>query len=671
MCVPRLRTERILLLVTARPGYEPSWHQAPHLTRLALSRMPQRQCVELARRVAQDVARSVQGQWTLPPQLLQHIVQRTDGVPLFVEELTKTVLESGLPASLNKGPGDLSQLAIPSTLQDSLTARLDRLQSATREVAQAASVIGREFDEALLQEVLRPMNPLQVSAALEELQRAELVYRSGAGMGATASFKHALVRDAAYGSLLKGPRAALHSKVAQAITITLPQLATQQPELLAEHYQFAGESDMALAFWRRAGDLASSRSSLVEAADHYRSAIALCESVRPPKREEFHLQIQLSYLLTQVDGYGSEEGLQAGQRALSLAEAPDMDDRWMDAINAVGTILGSRGRISEVQALYAQVAEGRSTSMTPHGRARQLWGLGGIAILAGSFDKARQNLSEAISLIDVHGDDQFTFPWGGAVPRIACLIWLERALMFQGRLDEGLYRAQESLAIARTLHHPPTLNWVLLNMVSWLHIAGRPNEAAKAAQEAIELAERYQIKARIGAVLMIQGRTLVMIGRKAEGAALMKRGIEQWLATCSVLTATLLVTGPAWAMASTGDLQGVQEYLEIGERLLRETEERTGQAELLRVRAWILSAQGDHDGARTALHDALNVAERQGALLFALRAALDLVKLDLHSNHRPVALAELRRVYSSFEQGFGFPILQEAKRILEENTASG
>jgi class 3 adenylate cyclase/tetratricopeptide (TPR) repeat protein len=665
MCVPRLRTERILLLVTSRPGYEPSWHQAPHLTRLALSRMPQRQCVEIARQVAQDVARNVAGQWTLPPQLLQHIVQRTDGVPLFVEELTKAVLESGLPASL--GLGDLSQLAIPSTLQDSLTARLDRLQPASREVAQAASVIGREFDEALLQEVLRPMSALQVNTALEELQNAELVYRSGAGARATASFKHALVRDASYGSLLKGPRAALHAKVARAIAATLPQLAAQQPELLAEHHQFAGESAEALACWRQAGDLAASRSSLVEAADHYRAAIALCPTVQPPAAAEFHLQLRLSSLLTQIEGYGSEEGLQAARRALVLAEGPDMGERWIEAVDAVGTTLASRGQVSESRALGSRVATGREPA-SALGQALQAWGMGGLAIISGQFEQARLSLEDSINLIDRHGDDQFTHLWGGTIPRVACLIWLERALMFSGRLEEGFTRAQEALEISRRMQHPPTLSWVLLNMVNWLHLAGRPREAAEAAKEAIGLSERYQIKARIAAVRMIQGRTLVMSGRKSEGAALMRSGIDQWLATCSVLTATLLVTGPAWAMASVGDLQGVQEYLDIGERLLRTTEERTGEAELLRVRAWTLKAQGDRDAARTTLHAALAVADRQHALFFALRVALDLVELDSEGEHRPAALATLRRVYASFDQGFGFTILQEAKRVLGENS---
>jgi len=334
LAVQQLRAHRVLLVVTSRPGYEPAWQQAPNLTRLALSRLAQRQSLQLAQEVASEVARSVMGQWSLPKELLEQIVKRTDGVPLFVEELTKAVLEAGLPQELQQGwQGEgIAKLAIPTTLQDSLTARLDRLQPGTREVAQAASVIGREFSQALLREALKPMGEAQVVQALQELQRAELVYlRQGAqavagggtgnasgagntapaGAGGTGSFKHALVRDAAYGSLLKAQRAQWHAKVARALEAVEPQVVQQQPELLAGHRQQAGELEAALALWRQAGDLAFSRSSLVEAAEHYRAAIALCAQVKPEPVVEFHLQMQLAVVLTQTHDFGSEEALVA------------------------------------------------------------------------------------------------------------------------------------------------------------------------------------------------------------------------------------------------------------------------------------------------------------------------------------------------------------------------
>jgi class 3 adenylate cyclase len=295
LAVQQLRMYRVMLVVTARPGYEPSWQQAPNLTRLTLSRLAQRQSLQLAQEVAQEVAQGLVEHWSLPLALLEQIVQRTDGVPLFVEELTRAVLEAGLPQEFQQGwpaTGQQANLAIPATLQDSLTARLDRLQPATREVAQAASVIEREFSQALLREVVKPMGEPQVAAALLELQRADLVYlRQGAQPA--GSFKHALVRDASYGSLLKAQRAQWHAKVARALEAVEPELALQQPEVLAGHWQKAGELNQAFELWCKAGDLAFSRSSLVEAAEHYRSAAALCASVNPPAATELDLQLNV------------------------------------------------------------------------------------------------------------------------------------------------------------------------------------------------------------------------------------------------------------------------------------------------------------------------------------------------------------------------------------------
>ncbi len=368
LAVQQLRAHRVLLVVTSRPGYEPGWQQAPNLTRLALSRLAQRQSLQLAQEVASEVARSVMGQWSLPKELLEQIVKRTDGVPLFVEELTKAVLEAGLPQELQQGwQGEgIAKLAIPTTLQDSLTARLDRLQPGTREVAQAASVIGREFSQAVLCEALKPMGEAQVVQALQELQRAELVYlRQGAlpvggggtgnasgagntgpsGTAGTGSFKHALVRDAAYGSLLKAQRAQWHAKVARALEAVQPQVVQQQPELLAGHRQQAGELAAALELWRKAGDLAFSRSSLVEAAEHYRAAIALCAQVQPEPAVEFHLQMQLAVVLTQTQGYGSNEGLTAARRAYSLTSDPVLWEKRFEAARAYGTSLVSRGQL--------------------------------------------------------------------------------------------------------------------------------------------------------------------------------------------------------------------------------------------------------------------------------------------------------------------------------------
>jgi class 3 adenylate cyclase/tetratricopeptide (TPR) repeat protein len=676
--VQQLRPHPVMLAVTARPGYEPAWQQAPNLTRLTLSRLAQRQSLQLAQEVAQEVARGIVGKWSLPADLLEQIVKRTDGVPLFVEELTRAVLEAGLPQELQQGwqgasEGKLVNLAIPSTLQDSLTARLDRLQPTTREVAQAASVIGREFSQGLLREVLKPMSEQQVTSALQELQRVELAYLRQ-GEQATGSFKHALVRDAAYGSLLKAQRAQWHAKVARALQTVEPRVAAQQPELLAGHRQQAGELAAALELWREAGDLALGRSSLVEAAEHYRAAIALCPLVQPEPTLEFHLQMQLAGLLTQTQGYGSDESLSAARRALELSRQPALQEQRLEAARAVGTILVSRGQLTEAEQLFENFEEVVAQLPNPGRAAPALWILGVAADLAGRAVEGLHLLSRSRALLEADGAVLPGTLWGGAYPQVSNLLWLAGSLMSTGHLDQGFVCVQEAVQVARATEHPPTVTWALQSYVNWLLLLERQQEGREMAQEAAELSERHQIKPRIAFFRMIQGRALVASGQVKEGALMMRSGFELWLKSSATLAATVLVTSVARAMASVGDLQSVMDYLDIGERLMRDGQERLGHAEILRLRGWARREAGDTAGAKTALSEALAVARQQGARFYELFAAMDLVKLQERTEHEASAVAELRRTYESFTEGFQFPVLISARRLLAAHgifTASG
>jgi predicted ATPase len=247
--IERLRDTRVLILVTSRPEYCASWGNPTNLTRLPLSRLGHRHCTALIDSVSMGK--------TLPELVVAEIVRKTDGIPLFVEELTKTVIESGLLSRTEAGfklEGSLSALAIPSTLQDSLMARLDRLVHA-KEVAQVGATIGREFTRGLLASAL-PIAPERLTEALDELVKSELVFRRGTLSEATYTFKHALVRDTAYTSMVKSQRTHLHSQIAQAIEQHEPKKVATQPELLAYHHQEAGHLVTAIGYWIKAGDRA-------------------------------------------------------------------------------------------------------------------------------------------------------------------------------------------------------------------------------------------------------------------------------------------------------------------------------------------------------------------------------------------------------------------------------
>ena len=261
LVIERIRQLPVLVLITFRPEFQPPWTGHAHVTTLTMSRLGRRQGADLVARVTGDKP--------LPAEVVEQIVARTDGVPLFVEELTKTVLESGLLADAGDRyelSGPLPPLAIPTTLHDSLMARLDRL-APVKEVAQIGAVIGREFSHELLAAV-SPLSEAELGEALDQLVASELVFRRGAPPEATYSFKHALVQDAAYQSLLKSKRQQLHARIAEVLEERLPRRGETEPEVLARHLTEAGLAERAIPYWRRAGELAAGRSANVEAIAH-------------------------------------------------------------------------------------------------------------------------------------------------------------------------------------------------------------------------------------------------------------------------------------------------------------------------------------------------------------------------------------------------------------------
>jgi tetratricopeptide (TPR) repeat protein len=293
-----------------------------------------------------------------------------------------------------------------------------------------------------------------------------------------------------------------------------------------------------------------------------------------------------------------------------------------------------------------------------------LWILGTTAQVAGRCVDAQARLQQCLDSLK-NSAEETSASWGGALPTVAVLLWLDRTLLYRGLLAQGRQMNEEALAISRRSGHPPSVTWALLGMINWLNLQSRYQEAEDLAREGMELSQRFHIKPRIAGFRIIQGRGMVAAGKVREGAALMRSGVDLWLEHSSVMTATLMITTPASAMAAVGDVRAVQEYLEMGEQLMRDTEERIGQAELLRLRAWVCRHTGDLIGAQKALEDALTVAERQGARYFALRAAIDLVKQSDGDQHEAAALADLKRVYTGFTEGFGFPVLVGARRLLE------
>jgi predicted ATPase len=339
----------VLAIMTFRPGFRPPWSGQPHVSALALTRLGRREGAALVEQVVGDK--------TLPDEIASQIVAKTDGVPLFVEELTKTVLESGLLRDAGDHYellGPLPPLAIPATLHDSLLARLDRL-APVKEVAQIGAALGREFSHALLAAV-DDRSEAELQAALDQLVASELVFRRGTPPEATYSFKHALVQDAAYGTLLKSRRQQLHARIAQVLEGQFPETVETQPEVLAHHCTQAGFIEKAVEYWHRAGERAARRSANIEAIRHLEMALELLASLpddRGRAERELGLLTLLSPALMVIKGTGAEEVATTLERARRAARELQSLDHIIPATLGLWLFHNSRGDFGRAPRAHA------------------------------------------------------------------------------------------------------------------------------------------------------------------------------------------------------------------------------------------------------------------------------------------------------------------------------
>jgi class 3 adenylate cyclase len=428
--VGRVRRLPVLVVLTYRPEFSPSWSGQAHVTALTMNRLGRRQGALLVERLTAGKP--------LPAEVLDQIVAKTDGVPLFVEELTKTVLESGLLE--DKGDcyelsGPLPPLAIPTTLHDSLMARLDRL-APVKEVAQTAAVIGREFSHDLLAAV-SPLPEDQLGEALDQLVLSELIFRRGTPPHATYSFKHVLVRDAAYESLLKSTRQALHSRVAAILQRKHPE-----PELLGHHLAEAGAHEAAMRAYRSAGELAFERSANAEATAHLRRALgllALATSISDRHREEIQLQLALGKAIIAAEGYAASQAWTAFERARILCDREGDTAQRFTAL--IGCFLFHLNR-AEFDAAHKIAAEMEQLARAADDFPATICALRSLSVCAiytGKFALGRQYAEQMLGLVDQKERIDFAFTYG-IDPVMACLTWLAIDLLALGFPDTAKAR---------------------------------------------------------------------------------------------------------------------------------------------------------------------------------------------------------------------------------------
>ena len=485
--VDRLQRLPVLLVVTFRPVLSPPWIGFPHVTLLTLNRLTQPQARLLVERVA--------GGKALPSEVIEQILARTEGVPLFTEELTKTVLESSLLDDVGDRyvlAGPLPPLAIPATLHNSLMARLDRLAPVMKEVAQIGACLGREFDHELLSAVV-PLPEAELQAALDQLVAAELVFRRGVPPATTYIFKHALVRDAAYESLLRKRRQALHARIASAIETRFAQMLEAQPERVAGHFSEAGLPDKAIGYWLRAGRLAAARSASVEAIAHLRAGLASIHDLPPGasrSRWELSLQLALGGPLIATKGFASSEAEMAYQRAQDLSRELDRDTDLFTALRGLGYVHHVRGDLRQSMREFPEAIDLARRIGEP-ALLVQAYHFAGVSTFhLGAFQTARDWLQRSLEADDSPGS--YHSELYGINMGVFCHAYIGHCDWHLGYSDRALKAAEEALSLAREVSHPFSIALALAYLAMLHQFRCEPEGALETAEEARGLCQEYR-----------------------------------------------------------------------------------------------------------------------------------------------------------------------------------
>ncbi len=664
LLLDQVPTARLLALLTSRPEFISPWGSRSYLTQLTLNRLGQSQ--------VEGMVKWVTGNTTLPSEAIQQIVSKTDGVPLFVEELTKTVVEAiGQQAT---GIGEqfglsLVQIGVPPTLQDALMARLDRLGPA-KEIAQLGATIGREFSYELLHAVAN-QDESCLQQGLRQLVETELIYQRGLPPQAHYLFKHALIQDTAYQSLLKSKRQQLHQQIAQVIEAQFPNTKETEPELLAYHYTEAGLTEQAIPYWQRAGQRASQRSAYVEAISHLTRGLELLKTLADtPTRvqSELALQVTLGISLMAARGYAAPEVGQALARALELCRQVGESPQLFRVLGGLAAFYVIRGELRTAHELHEQMLRVAQSVHDPVLLQVAHYGMGEGLFDLGELPQSRTHLEQAITLYDSPRRPFSGFHDTG----VACLSIAALTLWSLGYPDQALKRIRESLTLAQELSHPFSVSFAL-HCAAELHQFRREVKATQEQAEAlIALALEQGFMLREASGVALRGWALAEQGRGEEGVAQIRQGYASTQAMGAALFLPYFLALLAEAYAKVG--QAEEGLTALAEGLTFVDEKPNHEAELYRLKGELtLQAQVEshksqvkEQEAEECFLKAITIAKKQQAKSLELRAAMSLARLWQQQGKQKEAHQLLAEIYGWFTEGFDTKDLQEGKALLEE-----
>jgi predicted ATPase len=667
--VDRIKTLPALLIVTFRPEFDAPWWGQSRMTNLTLNRLGERETVAIIAHLA--------GNKELPADVMAEIVERTDGIPLFVEEMTKAVLEAEEEGEARRTAAAVPSpaLAVPASLHASLMARLDRLGPA-KEIAQVGATIGREFSHELLASVV-PKSEAELGLALDRLIQAGLLFRRGVPPHATYLFKHALVQDASYGTLLREPRRTLHARIAEALESQFAEIAESQPELLAHHCTEAGLTEKAAGLWGKAGQRSLDRSALVEAMVQLNRALAQIATLPGSpalRRAQIEVQVALANALMHTKGYSAPETKASiDQARLYIERAEALGEPPEDPLLLFSVLYGffvmnyvafNGDVICDLSRQFLTLAEKQKT-IIPFMIGHRIMGIS--LLFVGDVTDGRAHLEQAIALYDPAVHRSLATRFGQDV-WVTVLSWRALALWVLGYPEAALADIRVVLNDAREIGQAATSMFALANTLI-THICCGNYAAAKAqADNLVGLAcEKGALMWRVYGQIL-QGCVLGLSGKSSEAVELLTSGINGARSTGARLIMPWYLSHLAKTYADRGQFDDAWDCIGEARTAAEQAKERWCEAEIHRTAGEIAlkSPEPDRTKAEVYFERALAVARQQQAKSWDLRAAMSMARLWRDQGKRDEARELLAPIYGWFTEGFDTRDLKEAKALLGE-----
>ena len=669
--VDRIKTLPALLIVTFRPEFNAPWVGQSHVTSLTLNRLGEREAAAIIAGLA--------GNKALPADVLAEIVERTDGIPLFVEEMTKAVLEAESEGEARRTVAAVPSpaLAVPASLHASLMARLDRLGPA-KEVAQIGSAIGREFSHALLAAVARK-SEAELGSALDRLVQAGLLSRQGVPPQASYLFKHALVQDAAYGMLLREPRRALHARIAETLESQFAETAESQPDILAHHCTEAGLIEKAAGLWGEAGQRSLARSALVEAGAQLARAldqIATLPGTAALRREQVKLQVALITPLMHVKGYAAAETRAAAEQARLLIEQaealgePPEDPLLLFSVLwafwAANYVAFNGDVCRDLAAQFLALAE-KQRATVPLMIAHLVMGMS--LWVTGDITEGMGHLDQAIALYDPAEHRPLAARFGHDTA-VMILAYRSRTLWLLGYPEAAFSDVDDVLRNAREMGQAGELMYALFHASIPYTLCGNRAAATAQAQELVALAEEKGSLFWKTYGMVNQGCVLALTGRASDATEMLTSGIAALRTTGTTLWMPFYLPHLARAYAELGQFEAAWRCIGEAMAAAETTKETWCEAEIYRTAGEIALMSPEPDAAKAQAHfeRAIAIARAQKAKSWELRAATSMARLWRDHGRRQQARDLLAPVYGWFTEGFYTADLKEAKALLDELT---